>query len=209
MVDTGHEYHHLFSIYVPIAVGVWLAIALATGYGLLRYRRRPGRVPSGRHEAQVPELTYAALLVGVAAMLLYFTFTTESKVDALPRKPGLVLHVTAGQWNWRFNYPNGASVVSSSLHQRVMQVPTNTVILVKLHSVDVVHSLWIPERRIKKDAFPGADNELKLTFPKAGTFSGACAEFCGLHHAEMRFGVKAVPRPQFDAWLRVQAGASG
>jgi cytochrome c oxidase subunit II len=209
VVDTGHEYHHLFSIYVPIAIGVWVAIALATGYGLLRYRRRPGRIPTGRHEAQKTELAYAALLTAVVAVLLYLTFTTESKVDALPRKPGLVLHVTAGQWNWRFNYPNGVSVLSSNRQQRTMVVPTGTVLLLKLQSVDVVHSLWIPERRIKKDAFPGVDNELKLTFPKPGTFRGECAEFCGLHHAEMDFGVQAVPPAQFQAWLHRQAGGAG
>ncbi|MFL5826370.1 MAG: cytochrome c oxidase subunit II [Thermoleophilaceae bacterium] len=209
MVDTRHEYHNLSSIYVPIAIGVWVAIALATGYALVRYRRRPGRVPSGRDEAQAPELAYVAVLTGIAAMLLYFTFTTENKVDALPRHPGLVLRVTAGQWNWRFNYPNGASVLSSNLRQRDMVVPTGTEILVKLHSVDVVHSLWIPATRIKKDAFPGADNELKLSFPKPGAFRGECAEFCGLHHAEMRFGVKAVRPAQFQTWLRQQAGGGG
>lgn len=207
LVDTGHEYHRLFSIYVPIAVGVWLLIALATGFALARYRRRPGRVPSGRDDAPLAEIAYAAVLTGIAATLLYFTFNTEEKVDALPRKPGLVVNVTAGQWNWRFDYPSGVSVLSSNLDPRTMVVPTGTEILFRLRSIDVVHSMWIPATRIKKDAFPGATNEVKITFPKAGTFSGECAEFCGLHHAEMRFGVRALPRGQFDTWLRRQAGA--
>jgi cytochrome c oxidase subunit II len=205
LVDTGHEYHHLFSIYVPIGIGVWIAIALVTGFALLRARRRG--VPSGKEDAPIAEAVYVAVLSGVAAMLLYFTFTTESKVDALPRKPGLVVNVTAGQWNWRFDYPSGVSVVSTNLDNRTMAVPTGTEILFRVRSIDVVHSMWIPATRIKKDAFPGADNEVKIMFPKAGTFSGACAEFCGLHHAEMRFGVRAMPRPEFDAWLRQQAGA--
>jgi cytochrome c oxidase subunit 2 len=39
-----------------------------------------------------------------------------------------------------------------------------------------------------------------LTFPRAGTFFGECAEYCGLRHADMLFNVAAVSRSQFQTW---------
>jgi cytochrome c oxidase subunit II len=63
--------------------------------------------------------------------------------------------------------------------------------------------------RIKKDAFPGATNRLGMVFPKPGVFySGECAEFCGLHHADMLFRVRVLSPGAFAAWARSRTGAS-
>ncbi|MBX5470384.1 MAG: cytochrome c oxidase subunit II [Thermoleophilaceae bacterium] len=205
--DTGHQYAHLFDIYVPIALGVWVAITLAVGVALFRYRRRPGRAPSGRHTATRLEASYAVVLACTVAALLYLTFTTEDEVDALPRKPGLVVHVTGAMWNWRFDYPAyGISIVAGTVRPGTLYVPTRTEVLLELRSIDVVHSLWVPATRIKKDVFPGAEEELGLKFPRAGTFRGVCAEFCGTHHADMTFSVRALPPARFRQWAERNRG---
>ena len=48
-------------------------------------------------------------------------------------------------------------------------------------------------------------NHFDLTIPRAGTFRGECAEFCGLDHAEMTFFVKAVPPAEFQRWIQQQS----
>ena len=40
-----------------------------------------------------------------------------------------------------------------------------------------------------------------------GVFEGACAEFCGLHHADMRFSVKVVEPSEYAAWASRTASA--
>jgi cytochrome c oxidase subunit 2 len=54
---------------------------------------------------------------------------------------------------------------------------------------------------------PGITNRVTLTIDQAGTFTGQCAEFCGLLHSDMRFSIRAVPAAEFDAWLKQQQSA--
>ncbi len=209
MTDTAREYRHLFDIYVPIALGVFVIVAGCVLFALLRYRRREGRAPSRRSERPWFEGAYVLVLAAMVPLLLHFTFTTEAKVDKLPRHPGLRVVVTAAQWNWRFFYPKyGISEISGVDHEGTLSVPSNTQVLFLIRSLDVVHSFWIPQMRIKKDAFPGVTNKLSMVFGRPGvTESGACAEFCGLHHAEMLFRVRVMKPIAFAAWARSQAGA--
>jgi cytochrome c oxidase subunit II len=211
VVDTRGEYSDLFSIYVPIGLGVFAAILVATAFALWRYRARPGRAPSERSDALRVEALYAALLAGVAALLIFFTFRTEAKVDPAPSRPGLVIDVVAAKWNWRFIYPGrGVTVLSTDRRPAAVVVPTGTEILLRLRSQDVIHSFYVPATRIKKDIIPGATNELGVSFPRPGVFGGECAEFCGLHHAEMLFSVRAVAAAEFRAWVAARrAGGSG
>ena len=209
MTDTAREYRHLFDIYVPIGVGVFVLIAAFVLFAAVRYRWREGRTPHGRAERPLLEGAYAVILAGTAALLLHFTFTTEAKVDRLPKHPGLRVVVTGAQWNWRFFYPKyRISQLSGVVKQGTLYVPSNTQVLFLIRSVDVVHSFWVPQMRIKKDAFPGATNKVAMVFTKPGVAeSGICAEFCGLHHADMLFRVRVLRPAAFDAWARSRQGA--
>jgi heme/copper-type cytochrome/quinol oxidase subunit 2 len=66
---------------------------------------------------------------------------------------------------------------------------------------DVIHSFYVREFLFKRDAFPGHVNTFDITISKPGDYGGQCTEYCGLAHQAMRFTVRAVPRPQFEAWL--------
>jgi len=48
------------------------------------------------------------------------------------------------------------------------------------------------------------ETEFELTVDRAGVYAGRCAEFCGLHHADMNFTVVAESRDRFERWLRAQ-----
>jgi cytochrome c oxidase subunit 2 len=71
----------------------------------------------------------------------------------------------------------------------------------ELESVDVVHSFWVPDFLEKRDLIPGVDNEIDLTPIREGTYTGRCAEFCGLDHWRMYFHLRVVSGEEFDAWL--------
>jgi cytochrome c oxidase subunit 2 len=60
----------------------------------------------------------------------------------------------------------------------------------------------VPELRYKHDLFPANTQTATVTFTRAGSFQGQCAEFCGLRHADMVFTIDAVSPARFHAWLR-------
>jgi len=71
-------------------------------------------------------------------------------------------------------------------------------------SDNVIHSFWVPELNGKKDVMPGQTNHNTIEADKPGTYLGACAEFCGLSHANMRFRVIAETKSDWEAWLANQ-----
>ena len=204
LVSTRHEYDHMFSIYVPIAIGVFLLITLAVLGAVLVYRRRPPERAARWHENNPVEGTYALLLACVAAFLLYLTFSAEHRVDtiSLGERPGVVIDVTGSKWEWTFTYPAYRfSVRSGTVGRQPLVVPAGEPVRFRLSSTDVIHSFWIPALRYKHDAIPGSVQVITLTFGR-GVFAGQCAEFCGLRHADMIFVAHAVSPAAFTTWAR-------
>ena len=203
-VSTRSEYEHLFSIYVPIAVGVFLLILIAVVVSVVIFRRRPVERAARWHENNLLEGSYAVLLACVAAFLLYLTFTAEHRVDTVANRerPALTVDVTASKWEWTFTYPAyGFSVHSGTVGRQPLVVPAAEPVRLNLTSADVIHSFWIPALRYKHDAIPGSTQVATLLFG-TGVFPGQCAEFCGLRHADMIFTAYGVSPDAFAAWAR-------
>jgi len=74
-------------------------------------------------------------------------------------------------------------------------------------AADVIHSWWVPDFGIKKDAIPGYVNELWFKADKTGTYRGQCVELCGRDHGFMPVVVEVKPRAEFDAWLEARKSA--
>ena len=51
---------------------------------------------------------------------------------------------------------------------------------------------------------PGRVNEFEMVVTEPGTYTGQCAEFCGLSHYEMFFTVEAMTRADYEAWVTEQ-----
>ena len=66
---------------------------------------------------------------------------------------------------------------------------------------DVIHSWWVPDLAVKKDAIPGFINETWSKPMEVGLFRGQCAELCGKHHGFMPIVVDVRPEDEFVAWL--------
>jgi cytochrome c oxidase subunit 2 len=206
MTDTRDEFTSLLWIFGAVTAAVFAIILLLVVVTVVRSRRRTGD-PGWRSAWPRAEALYAVGLAVIVAALVAFTFNTESKVDGVSGEPGLELDVTAFQWQWRFQYPGGFVAVGSRERFAELVVPADTTVHIRLTSRDVVHSFWIPYLRFKRDAFPDHVEEFQLVFPDEGTFTGRCAEFCGLRHANMDFDVVVLPRDEFDAWLAERSAA--
>jgi cytochrome c oxidase subunit 2 len=204
VIDTRHEFEDLFlDLYLPLVIGVSVIVWSVVIFALVRYRVRRGRVPSAKSEAKLVESLYAFGLTAIVTVLVWQTFTTEHRVDRVSSHPGARVDVVAFKWQWRISYPGQAvpPVVGTRAHTPELVVPTNTTVRFTLSSRDVIHALWFPDFRFKRDAFPGRTTKFDLVFDRAGRFTGRCAEFCGLDHAEMTLHVRAVPQAEYRAWL--------
>ncbi|HEY6396186.1 MAG TPA: cytochrome c oxidase subunit II, partial [Solirubrobacteraceae bacterium] len=180
-------------------------IVFAMLLAVVIYRRRPPAKAARWHENNVVEGSYAVLLSLTAAFLLYLTFGAEHKVDTVANRerPAVTVDVTGAKWEWSFRYPAyGFAVRSGTVGDQPLVVPVNEAIRLNLTSVDVIHAFWVPALRYKHDLIPGSVQVTTLTFTHPGTFTGQCAEFCGLRHADMTLTVHAVSAPVFIAWAQ-------
>jgi cytochrome c oxidase subunit 2 len=182
-----------------IFAGVLVALLVFT----VRYRDpRPGPAPQ-IHGHRTLEITWTAAPLVVLAIVFGLSLVTLAQIGqgatfgSLERP--LHVSVTGHQWWFEFRYEGGA-VTANELH-----IPAGVPIELELVSADVIHDLWVPELGAKSDVVPGQRNVMRLFTARAGTFSGACAEFCGLEHAWMRVLVVAEPRADFDRWLAAQS----
>jgi cytochrome c oxidase subunit 2 len=96
-------------------------------------------------------------------------------------------------------------------------VPVDTKVRLLITGADVIHSWWVSDFGVKKDAIPGFINEawFKVDADKPGIYRGQCAELCGRDHGFMPIVVNAVSKADFDTWLKntaaeeKQASAAG
>jgi len=203
LTETRDEFGELVAIYGPVIATVLVVVVSTILFAAVRYRRRRGREASRRTDAPLLESAYVIAIAVVVGVLVWATFTAEARVDRVVSDPGLRVNVTAFKWQWRFDYPGQripASLGTDSHHAELV-VPANTVVRFRMISRDVVHSLWIPAVRFKRDAFPKRETTFDLVFDREGTFPGRCAEFCGLEHAGMTLEVRVLPPAEFKSWL--------
>jgi len=113
----------------------------------------------------------------------------------------VVVNVMGLQYAWIFNYPEG--FVSGELH-----IPVNQDVELDIVAQDVLHAFWVPEFRLKQDAIPGKDTQLRFTPTEAGTYPIVCAELCGPYHGAMRSQVIVHEQADYDSWMQTQIAAA-
>lgn len=66
-----------------------------------------------------------------------------------------------------------------------IEVPANVPVTFRITSPDVIHGFEIAGTNANAMAIPGYVSQFTVTFPKAGQYTIACNEFCGLMHHMM------------------------
>jgi cytochrome c oxidase subunit 2 len=89
--------------------------------------------------------------------------------------------------------------------QNVLLLPEGKTVLLRIRSLDVIHSFFLPNFRVKQDAVPGMTVQIWFTPKETGDFEIACAEHCGLGHYRMRGQVHVVAAADFDKTLKAAA----
>jgi cytochrome c oxidase subunit II len=183
---------------------------------IFRYRRRRReRFEDGPpiHGATRLELVWTLFPVVVLFLIAAFIFVELPGIKNVPSAGAsgqLEIRVVGRQFYWQFEYPNGVITIDS------LRAPAGVPVRLEVVAPeeDVIHSWWIPALGGKIDAIPGVVNHTWFQAENAGTYTGQCAELCGVEHARMLATVEVLPRAEFDRWLDERrrdqsAGASG
>jgi cytochrome c oxidase subunit II len=187
-----------------------VVLALLGSLLLSRRRRRHGRGPSKRAEANKLEIGYVAMLTAIAVFLMVTSVVANSQDFPDPPKPALRVQVIAYQWCWRFHYEGQPVTVTGQCEGGslpVLVLPVGRPVELDVTSIDVIHAFWVPYLRVKMYAYPGHTNRLTVTLSHAGRWIGRCAQLCGLYHYQMDFYVQAEPPAAFGRFLRARGGA--
>lgn len=191
-----------------LAGGIGVVVYIIMAFAMVRYRDRGQAMPKQSHGKASIEI---ALTMIPIAILIGITIPTISTQLDLARTSDTecVVNVTGQQWWWEYDYPVQDGCLPGGITKPIITsgqaaIPTNTKVLFKLESRDVIHSFWVPKLNGKKDAVPGRTHTLRMEADAPGIYSGQCAEFCGLSHARMRMEVVGLNPTDFATWVENQ-----
>jgi cytochrome c oxidase subunit II len=119
--------------------------------------------------------------------------------------PGAVrIEVNAHQWSWEARYagPDGKfGTPDDVVTTDDLRVPIGVPVVVQLASTDVIHSMNLPNFRVKQDAVPGTITRLTFHAKVPGEYEIACAQHCGANHYKMRAILTVLSADAFGDWL--------
>jgi len=206
----GPAAQQIYDLFIPIlivAVVVGILVVAATVYFAIRFRHREGQPdnPKQIHGSTPLEIGWTIVPALILAVIAVPTIATIFDLARVPKGPN-VLQVTVDgkQWWWQFELPHQPMVDKTVITSTELHIPVKTQVYLAEKSDNVIHSFWVPELNGKKDVMPGQTNHNTIEADKPGTFLGACAEYCGLSHANMRFRVIAQTMDDWKAWLAGQ-----
>jgi cytochrome c oxidase subunit 2 len=214
ITDEAETMDAVFGVLLWMGLGVLALVTALVVWIIVRYRRRSDELPRQKHYNIPMEITYTVIPLLVVLGIFAVTFVTVNRIEATDDDPDLVVHVTAYQWSWEFEYPDhGVTIVDDSdTEDPVLVLPASSTVRFELESLDVVHSFWLTAFRFKRDMIPGNPSSFSVDMDdRTGAFpnAGVCAEFCGLDHAYMRFSLEVLAPDEFDAWIAEQQEAAG
>lgn len=209
---------HMQVFWIAVVIGVLVFGVMFVSMFL--HRKSRGVKAANFHESTTVELIWtiipALILVWIAipatGTLRHLYDTEEAELDIM---------VTGYQWRWQYDYLGEGVTFMSDLSTPEDQIyggsskgvnymlevtdplviPVDTKVRFLLTANDVIHSFWVPEFGVKRDAIPGFINETWAKVTEPGIYRGACAELCGRGHAFMPIVVEVLPKDEYEAWL--------
>jgi cytochrome c oxidase subunit 2 len=190
---AAHPVDTLYDVLAVISSYIFALVVSIMLVSVFHFRRRHNDLSDGEpiHGNTTLEAVWTAipalLMVGAAVYSgLVLADIEETKANTQD------IRITGQQFAWTFNY---GSFKAGELH-----LVKDTPYHFKLQAKDVIHSFWVPQFRMKKDAVPGMTTDIRVTPTRLGRYTLACTELCGLGHPTMRAPVVVEDQAAFDRW---------
>jgi cytochrome c oxidase subunit II len=189
---------HLLNVMIVLSAFVFALVMVMLFYALWKFKAKPGDESDGEPIHGNTRLEIAWTLIPTIIVLFAggYSWKVLNEIEETKDKH-LTVSVFSQQFAWSFAYPGKEYAFSEG----ELHVPVDEQIVFKMHALDVIHSFWVPEWRIKKDNVPGITTTATVTPDKVGTYQLVCTELCGFGHATMRAKVVVEPRPEFEKWV--------
>ena len=214
---------HMMVFWWCVAIGIVVFGVMIIS--LVKHRKSKGAKAADFSHSTVAEVAWTAIPVVILLLMAVPAAETMLKAED-SRDPDLSIVVTAYQWKWHYKYQDEGIEFFSSLARpsiaarpldsgvdvntvdnyllevdRPVVVPVGAKVRLLLTSSDVIHSWWVPDLSIKKDAIPGLVNETWFRAEEVGTYRGQCTELCGKDHGYMPVVVEVVEQDAYMAWV--------
>lgn len=173
-VDGPYNILHWGSVVLGVVI-LSVMILFAIKYRA-KSRKDPTPERTSDHNTTL-EVTWSIIPLFAVIGLFVLGFKGYVNLRSSP-KDSLEIHATGQKWKWLFQYPDGHT--DDRLH-----VPVDRNVRIIIQSQDVIHSLYIPNFRVKMDAVPGRYTELWFHPNRVGVYPIFCAEYCGTGHSAM------------------------
>jgi cytochrome c oxidase subunit II len=192
--------HFVIWFVVVICILIFALVAAVMVYAVVRFRVQEDDFEDGPpiHGHTGLEITWTVIPFILVTSIAIVSAIVLSRNDAQAQDT-LRVNVTAQQFAFTFNYPDARNVVSP-----VLRLPKGRSVELYMRSLDVIHSVFVPQFSQKEDVVPGLVTQLHITPTRLGTFPLECTELCGLGHSLMRTEAIVMTPGAFDAWLRQQ-----
>jgi cytochrome c oxidase subunit 2 len=223
VTEVGASIYDLHMMIVWICVVIGALVFGVMFYSIFAHRKSRGVTPANFHESTTVEVAWTVvpflILLGMAIPATTTVIKIYDFADA-----DMDILVTGYQWKWKYEYlhENGEnlsffsnlSTDQEEIYNRETKgenyllevdepvvVPVDTKVRLLVTANDVIHSWWVPELAVKKDAIPGFINEAWFKAEREGIYRGQCAELCGKDHGFMPIVVKVVSQAAYGDWL--------
>jgi cytochrome c oxidase subunit II len=197
--------HFVIWFVIAICIFIFAIVAAVLIYSVLRFRVREDDFEDGPpvHGHTGLEITWTVIPFVLVTAIAIVSAIVLSRNDAQAQDT-LRIDVTAQQFEFTFSYPDAKNITSP-----VLRLPKGRSVELYMRSLDVIHSVFVPQFSQKEDVVPGLVTQLHITPTRLGTFPLECTELCGLGHSLMRSQAIVMEPAAFDAWLREQGKSAG
>lgn len=201
-------------------VGIGVVVFGVMFYTMIIHRKDNGAKAANFHESTLLEILWT--VVPFIILIVMAIPATKSLIKIYDHKQGdMDILITGYQWKWKYDYINSDVSFFSNLSTPKDQIynkaekgvnyllEVDEPVVIPIHKKvrflitanDVIHSWWVPDLAVKRDAIPGYINESWAYVEEPGIYRGQCAELCGKDHGFMPIVVKALPQDEYDSWL--------
>lgn len=223
VTEISQKIYQLHMVILWICVGIGVIVFGIMFYAIIFHRRSAGHKAVQFHEHKSLEIFWSIIPFVILVAMAVPATKTILEMDNI-EDSDLTIKITGFMWRWHYEYVGTKVAYMSDLATPYEQIinraekdehylrevnnplvlPINKKVRLLMTGNDVIHSWWVPDLGVKKDAIPGFINETWARINEVGTYRGQCAELCGAKHGFMPIVVKAVTEEEFAAWLSAQ-----
>jgi cytochrome c oxidase subunit 2 len=230
----GPGLDHMTALVHWLMLVLFVGWGLYFAFVLFRFRagRQKAAVYEGA-KGKLSKYVEVGVAVVEAILLIVYAVPAWARrvADFPPESEATVVRVVAQQFAWNVHYAGADGVFGRTraelvdatelnfigldaadpaarddiVLQNQLHLPVGKPVIVKLTSLDVIHSFFLPQMRVKQDAIPGMEIPLWFTptmaTPQGEQWNIACAQLCGNSHYRMKGLYTVDDQAGYEKWL--------